>query len=221
MRAGLTALPNAAADAAGGLPISDAGGLNIDAIKTKTDFLPSATAGAAGGVFIAGANAATSVATALTANITGNLSGSVGSVTGAVASVTGAVGSVTGLTASDVGAIKSKTDQLTFTGANRVDANVEAIDNDTLAATTLKNAANSTINGQAVTGTLSATQATTNLPNATNDAYNGRVLTWEGNVTTALTGQQTDITDYDGATKMLTFTALTTAPANTDRFVIH
>jgi hypothetical protein len=62
----------------------------IAAIKTKTDFLPSATAGAAGGLFIAGSNAATTV------NITGNLSGSVGSVTGAVGSVTGAVGSVTG-----------------------------------------------------------------------------------------------------------------------------
>ena len=37
-----------------------------------------------------------------TANITGNLSGSVGSVTGAVGSVTGAVGSVTGLTTSTI-----------------------------------------------------------------------------------------------------------------------
>jgi hypothetical protein len=52
----------------------------VDAIKVKTDFLPSATAGSAGGVFIAGSNAATSITTALTANITGNLSGSVGSV---------------------------------------------------------------------------------------------------------------------------------------------
>ncbi len=34
----------------------------IAAIKTKTDFLPSATAGAAGGLFIAGSNAATTVA---------------------------------------------------------------------------------------------------------------------------------------------------------------
>jgi hypothetical protein len=152
VRLGLTALPNAAADAAGGLPISDAGGLDLDsklantnevtaarmgaltdwinggrldlildiiaadtttdipaliatlqafvdtevgAIKTKTDFLPSATAGAAGGVFIAGTNAATAITTALTANIigniTGNLSGSVGSVTGAVGSVTAGV----------------------------------------------------------------------------------------------------------------------------------
>jgi hypothetical protein len=53
-------------------------------IKTKTDYLPSATAGSAGGVFIAGSNAATSIMTALTANIAGNLSGSVGSVTAEV-----------------------------------------------------------------------------------------------------------------------------------------
>lgn len=33
VRAGLTALPNAAADAAGGLPISDAGGLDMDDLK--------------------------------------------------------------------------------------------------------------------------------------------------------------------------------------------
>ena len=33
VRAGLTALPNAAADAAGGLPISDAGGLDLDALN--------------------------------------------------------------------------------------------------------------------------------------------------------------------------------------------
>lgn len=35
VRAGLTALPNAAADAAGGLPISDAGGLDMDAILSR------------------------------------------------------------------------------------------------------------------------------------------------------------------------------------------
>ena len=34
VRGGLTALPNAAADAAGGIPISDAGGLDLDAIPT-------------------------------------------------------------------------------------------------------------------------------------------------------------------------------------------
>ncbi len=63
----------------------------------------------------------------ITGNITGNLSGSVGSVTGAVGSVTGAVGSVTGLTASDVGAIKTKTDSLTYTVAGQVDANIQYV----------------------------------------------------------------------------------------------
>jgi hypothetical protein len=37
VRAGLTALPNAAADAAGGLPISDAGGLDMDAKLANTN----------------------------------------------------------------------------------------------------------------------------------------------------------------------------------------
>lgn len=39
-----TALPDAAADDAGGLPISDAGGLDLDAIKAKTDNLPASPA---------------------------------------------------------------------------------------------------------------------------------------------------------------------------------
>lgn len=63
----------------------------------------------------------------VTGNVGGNVAGSVGSVTGAVGSVTGAVGSVTGLTASDVAAIKAKTDSLTFTQANHVDANIQRI----------------------------------------------------------------------------------------------
>ena len=76
----------------------------VDAIKVKTDYLPSATAGAAGGVFVAGSNAATTVN--ITGNITGNLSGSVGSVTGAVGSVTGNVGgNVVGSVASVTAAV--------------------------------------------------------------------------------------------------------------------
>ena len=74
----------------------------VAAIKTKTDFLPSATAGAAGGLFIAGANAATSITTALTANIVGNVTGN----------LSGSVGSVTGLTASNLDAtISSRASQ--------------------------------------------------------------------------------------------------------------
>lgn len=82
----------------------------VDAVKVKTDFLPSATAGASGGVFIAGTNAATTITTSLTTTFTGNLTGSVASVTGAVGSVTGNVGgNVTGSVGSVTGAVGSVT----------------------------------------------------------------------------------------------------------------
>jgi hypothetical protein len=46
VRLGLTALPNAAADAAGGLPISDAGGLDLDAKLANTNEITVARMGA-------------------------------------------------------------------------------------------------------------------------------------------------------------------------------
>lgn len=57
-------------------------------------------------------------------SVTGNVGGN---VTGTVGSVVGAVGSVTGLTAADVGAIKTKTDSLTFTKALELDANLQSV----------------------------------------------------------------------------------------------
>jgi hypothetical protein len=62
--------------------------LDVGAIKTKTDFLPSATAGAAGGLFIAGSNAATTAAS-LTVSGTTTLTGAVS--LGSTLTVTGAV----------------------------------------------------------------------------------------------------------------------------------
>ena len=76
---------------------------------------------------------------AQTANITGNLSGSVGSVSGSVGSVTGHTNQSgdtfalanggTGFVAIDtvVDGIKTATDKLTFTVANQVDANIQYI----------------------------------------------------------------------------------------------
>lgn len=46
VRLGLTALPNAAADAAGGLPISDAGGLDLDSKLANTNEVTAARMGA-------------------------------------------------------------------------------------------------------------------------------------------------------------------------------
>jgi hypothetical protein len=58
---------------------------------------------------------------------------------------------------------------------------------------------------------------TTDLTEATDDHYNGRIVVF---ITGVLAGQATDITDYTGATKLITMTALTEAPGNGDRFVI-
>ena len=85
------------------------------------------------------------------------------------------------------------------------------------AATKLALSAGTIITGAAAAGTLSTTQMTTNLGEATDDHYNGRILIWTSGV---LQNQASDITDYDGGTKMLTFTAVTEAPSAADTFVI-
>ncbi len=73
-------------------------------VTNNSPFLPSAIVTSGSVTFSNG----------ITANITGNLSGS--------------VGSVTGLTASDVGAIKAKTDQLSFNGSGNVAASAGGTD---------------------------------------------------------------------------------------------
>ena len=73
------------------------------------------------------------------------------------------------------------------------------------------------VSAAAAAGTLSTTQMTTDLTEVTNDHYNGRIIIWTSGV---LQNQATDITDYDGATKMLTYTATTEAPTAADTFVI-
>jgi len=69
----------------------------------------------------------------------------------------------------------------------------------------------------AAAGTLSTTEMTTDLTEVTDDHYNGRIIVWTSGV---LLRQATNITDYDGATKKLTFTAVTEAPTAADTFVI-
>jgi len=73
------------------------------------------------------------------------------------------------------------------------------------------------IYGSAATGTLSTTQATSDLTGYTDDQLIGRVIIWTSG---AAEGEGTDITDYASASGLLTFTALTTAPANGDTFKI-
>ena len=75
----------------------------------------------------------------------------------------------------------------------------------------------SIIAGQFVTGTLTATSASTNLTGYGNDTFNGRTLTV---ISGTRTGEQTTISDHVETNGVLTFVALTGAPANGDEFVI-
>lgn len=94
---------------------------------------------------------------------------------------------------------------------------VGAINGSTLAAVRLALSAGTIVIGAAITGTLSTTQMTTDLTEITDDHWNGRIIIWTGGV---LKDQATDITGYNGTTKLLTYTATTEAPSNTDPFII-
>ena len=73
-----------------------------------------------------------------------------------------------------------------------------------------------------VVGTATGTPTTTTmaasaLASSVDDFYNGRIIIWTSG---DLQNQATDITDYTGSSKLLTFTAVTSAAAATDTFVI-
>lgn len=85
------------------------------------------------------------------------------------------------------------------------------------AAAKLALSAGTVVTGAAEAGTLSTTQMTSDLTEATDDHYNGRIVIWTSGV---LKDQASDITDYSGATGLLTYTAVTEAPSAADTFVI-
>ena len=116
----------------------------------------------------------------------------------------------------EVAAIKAKTDQLTFTAANKVDANILAISGSTTAADNLEGGGLGLVVSTCASGSTT-TSIVTNLTEATDNHYNGRVITFTSG---ALLGQTTSISDYNGTTKTLTVVELTEAPSNTDGFVI-
>lgn len=109
VRHGLTALPNAAADAAGGLAISDAGGLDLDA---RLD-------------------AAVSSRMATYAQPTGFLAASFPTdpadhsiIAGLIAGVDAKVDTIDDFLDTEIAAIKTQTDKMVFTVANQLDVNV-------------------------------------------------------------------------------------------------
>ena len=97
------------------------------------------------------------------------------------------------------------------------EVDAKSISDDATAADRLEATMEGVVVGAAEAGTLSITQMTTDLTEATNDHYIGRIVTW---TTGVLAGQSSDITDYLGATGMLTYTAVTEAPSAADVFVI-
>jgi hypothetical protein len=98
----------------------------------------------------------------------------------------------------------------------RMDSNVSAIGGDATAATNLAASALGIVSG-ACEGTPSTTVIQTDLTEATDDHYIGRIVVFTSGVAA---GQASDITDYTGSTGTITVTALTTAPAAADTFVI-
>lgn len=117
----------------------------------------------------------------------------------------------------DLASTTIDTDQAVASVSSTVTANMAQIAGNTQAATNLKNSASTIVNGTATGTPTTTTMAASALTEATNDHYNGRIIIWTSG---ALKDQATNITDYDGATKTFTFTAVTEAPSASDTFVI-
>ena len=104
----------------------------------------------------------------------------------------------------------------TITAGGRIDANVEAINNDTdaadkLAATSLETLPVTFSNGGSTTSAV-LNQVDGAGASATDDVYNGRILVFNNGT---LNHQVAEITDYVGATTTATISAVTTAPTST------
>lgn len=207
-----TALPNAAADAAGGLPISDAGGLDMDALLADTNDiqsrLPAALVGGRMDASVGAMAANVMTAAAAAADLTTELQSGLATAAD--------LATVAGYVDTEVAAIKTQTDKLTFDGANHIVADARKISTSSTAADNLEAGALAVVVSTCAASSTTTT-VNTNLTEATDDHFNGRVIIFTSG---ALAYQASDITDYNGTTKALTVTALTEAPANSDAFVI-
>lgn len=95
--------------------------------------------------------------------------------------------------------------------------NASQIGGSTAAADNLARGGQGLVRGKFVTGALSATSGTTDLTGWGNGTFNGRILT----ITTGnRAGEQRTISDHVETNGVLTFAALTGAPANNDEFYI-
>jgi hypothetical protein len=210
-----TALPDAAADAAGGLPISDAGGLDldtqigtdIDAILVDTNELQ--------GDWVNGGRLDLILDELTTQGDTneGKLD-TIDTVVDAILVDTIEIGAAgAGLT--EAGGTGDQ-----FTGLPEVSADVVKISGSTDAADRLEDSSETivydTVNGAGGTTTSVPGGGTASL-DATDDHYNGCIMIFKSGV---LQNQRTEVTDYDGATNTFTVVALTEAPGDGDQYIL-
>lgn len=106
-----------------------------------------------------------------------------------------------------------------LTAGGNIKADVLAISGDTTAADRLEGLMDGTIIGQVNDASATTTVFIADgFTEATDDHFIGRLITF---ISGALSGQQTAITDYTGATQTFTVDALTEAPADDVFFCIH
>lgn len=203
----------------------------MNGVSLGTGLTVAAVSGAVGSV--------TGAVGSVTGNVGGNVTGSVGSVVGAVGSVTGNVGgNVTGSVGSiatggiaaasfAAGAIDATAIAANAIGASELAADAvaeiadaiwdEAKSGHTTAGTYGEHFGAATESATVNDAAATTTSFVTTLASAVNDHYIGRIIIFTSGT---LLNQATDITDYVGATKTVTVTALTSAPANGVSFVV-
>lgn len=241
-------LPNAAPDAAGGLPVSDAGGLDLDGLNTNVSAILTDTGTA--GVVVDWSAIVNPTATKSFTNTTVAVTSAVASGVTVTTNNDKTGYSISG-TLTTLDALDTAQDSQHAT----TQSNIAALND--VAATDIVSGGAITTSGGAVSTVTSVTNAVAanvtqisgsataadNLeasalgivPGAVNDA-SATTTSFVSNLTEAtddhyngriivftsgaVAGQATDITDYNGTTKAITMTALTEAPANSVTFVI-
>jgi len=101
--------------------------------------------------------------------------------------------------------------------AGVAESNVKQINDSSASASNLALSAGVIVPGSVVAGTLSEQQASTDLTEDTDEHYSGTLLVFTSG---ELTGQRLSVTDYDGTTKVLTFSQATEIPQVGDSFIL-
>ena len=216
VRIGLTAMPNAAADAAGGLPVSDAGGLDLDALNTAVADVLTDT-----GTTLPGTLTTITGYVDLIDDGTSGLAKIAADVAAILVDTDATIpGTITTLQA-DTDDIQARLPAALVGGM--MDANLGAIGGSTVGVAGLDRAARSIVLGTVAAGSTTTSIVTSSLTPAASvvNQFVGLIVKFAQDTTTAaLRGQATDITGST-ALGVLAVTALTDAPVSGDTFTIE